>query len=126
MAFFWLFLLISQQSAIYLGLISRSYRIVTDISLPDIWVIDPATKGEDLIRSMPKDYLQYVRSIPNIEWAVPVNYLLMPLKTTSGKYTVAEVYGIDDKTLIGMPELLKGNIEDLYREGGVIIDSQFC
>lgn len=116
-------LLISQQSAIYLGLISRSYRIVTNISLPDIWVIDPATQGEDLIRSMPKDYLQYVRSTPNIEWAVPVNYLLLPLKTTSGKYTVAEVYGIDDQTLIGMPKLLKGNAEDLYREGAVIIDS---
>lgn len=116
-------LLISQQSAIYLGLISRSYRIVKNISLPDIWVIDPATKGEDLIRSMPKDYLQYVRSIPNIEWAAPVNYLLLPLKTSSGKYKVTEVYGIDDQTLMGMPELLKGNIEDLYREGAVIIDS---
>lgn len=116
-------LLISQQSAIYLGLLSRSYRIVTTISLPDIWVIDPATKGEDLIRSMPKDYLQYVRSSPNIEWAVPVDYLLLPLKTTSGKYKIAEVYGVDDQTLIGMPKLLKGNFEDLYREGAVIIDS---
>ncbi len=116
-------LLISQQSAIYLGLVSRSYRIVKNFSLPDIWVIDPATKGEDLIRSMPKDYLQYVRSIPNIEWAAPVNYLLLPLKTSSGKYKVAEVYGIDDQTLMGIPELLKGNVEDLYREGAVIIDS---
>lgn len=116
-------LLISQQSAIYLGLISRSYRVVTNTSLADIWVIDPATQGEDLIRSMPKDYLQYVKSTPNIEWAVPVNYLLMPIKTTSGKYNVAEVYGIDDQTLIGMPKLLKGNAEDLYREGAVIIDS---
>ena len=116
-------LLISQQSAIYLGLISRSYRIVTNISAPDIWVIDPATRGEDLVRSMPKDYLQYVRSTPNIEWAVPVNYLLMSVTATSGKYRVAEVYGIDDQTLIGIPKLLKGHAEDIYREGAIIIDS---
>jgi len=116
-------LLISQQSAIYLGLLSRSYRIVTNISLPDIWVIDPATEGEDLIRSMPKAYLQYVRSIPNIEWAAALHYLLLPLKTTSGKYNVAEVYGIDEQSLVGMPELLEGNVDDLYREGAVIIDS---
>jgi putative ABC transport system permease protein len=116
-------LLISQQSAIYLGLISRSYRVVTDNSVPDIWVIDPATQGEDLIRSMPKDYLQYVKSIPNIEWAVPVSYLLLPLKTASGKYKIAEVYGIDEQTLIGMPHLLEGNIEDLYRQGAVIVDA---
>lgn len=116
-------LLISQQSAIYLGLISRSYRIVTNNPLPDIWVIDPATEGEDLIRSMPKDYLQYIRSSPNIEWAVPVNYLLMPLKTPSGKYKVAEIYGFDDQTLLGVPKLLQGSIDDIYREGAVIIDS---
>src|SRR5437763_1069051 len=30
-------LLISQQSAIFLGLVSRSYRIVTDIPAPNIW-----------------------------------------------------------------------------------------
>lgn len=116
-------LLISQQSAIYLGLISRSYRIVTNISAPDIWVIDPATKGEDLIRPMPKEYLQYVRSIPNVEWAVPVNYLLLPIKTIAGKYGVAEIYGIDDQTLIGMPKLVEGHVEDLYLEGAIVIDS---
>lgn len=116
-------LLISQQSAIYLGLLSRSYRMVDNISQPDIWVIDPATEGEELIRPMPKNYLQYVKSIPGIEWAVPVNYLLLPLKTTSGQYHIAEVYGMDDQTLIGMPELLKGNQSDLYRQGAVVIDS---
>jgi putative ABC transport system permease protein len=116
-------LLISQQSAIYLGLISRSYRIVTNISLPNVWVIDPATEGEDLIRSMPKDYLQYVRSIPNIEWAVPLSYFLLPLTTPSGLFKVAEVYGVDDSTLIGMPELLEGNSQDLYQDGAIVIDS---
>lgn len=116
-------LLISQQSAIYLGLVQRSYRIVSNITLPNIWVIDPSTQGEDLIRSMPKDYLQYVRSIPNIEWAEPINYTLLPLTTTSGIFKVAEVYGVDDRTLIGIPKLLEGHAQDLYRDGGVIIDS---
>lgn len=117
-------LLISQQSAIYLGLISRSYRIVTNVSEPDIWVIDPATQGEDLIRSMPKEYLQYVKSIPHIEWAVPVNYLLLPFTTGVGAFTVAEIYGIDGQTLVGMPKLIEGNVQDLYREGGIILDSR--
>lgn len=116
-------LLISQLSAIYLGLIARSYRITENISVPNIWVIDPTTKGEDLIRPLPKNYIQYVKSTPGVEWAVPVNYLLLPLKTTSGNYKVAEIYGIDDQTLIGVPELIEGHIEDLYRDGAVIIDS---
>jgi putative ABC transport system permease protein len=115
-------LLISQQSAIFLGLISRSYRLVTAISAPNAWVIDPTTQGEDLIRSMPEDYLMYVRSIPNVEWAVPVNYALLPLATPSGLFKISEVYAIDDETLVGAPDLLEGNIQDLYSDGAIILD----
>ncbi len=116
-------LLISQQSAIYLGLISRSYRIVTNIPSPDVWVVDHATEGEDLIRPMPRNYVQLIKSTPGVEWAVPVNYLLLPLKTGSGNFKVAEIYGLDDETLTGMPQLLEGQPDDLRRSGGVIIDS---
>lgn len=117
-------LLISQQSAIYLGLISRSYRIVTNVPEADIWVIDPATHDENLIRAMPKDYLQYVKGIPNIEWAVAVNYLLVHVATETGIFTSAEIYGLDDQTLVGMPKLIEGNIQDLYKEGGIVVDSR--
>ena len=118
-------LLISQQSAIFLGLISRSYRIVTDISSPNVWVIDPATNGEDLIRSMPQDYLGYIKSIPNIEWAVPINYSLFPLAVpSSGIFKVTEVYGIDDETLMGAPELIEGDIQNLHSDGAIILDSK--
>lgn len=117
-------LLISQQSAIFLGLVSRSYRIVINIASPDIWVIDSSTNGEDLIRSMPEEYLWYVKSIPNIEWAVPINYALFPLTApSSGLFKVAEVYGLDDETLLGAPELLQGNVQNLHTDGGIIIDS---
>lgn len=117
-------LLISQQSAIFLGLLSRSYRIVTAIPSPNIWVIDPATNGEDLVRPMPEDYLGYIKSIPNIDWAVPINYALFPLTVpSSNNYKIAEVYGIDDESLIGAPELVKGDIQNLYSNGAVIVDS---
>lgn len=117
-------LLITQQSAIFLGLLSRSYRMVTEIPAPNVWVIDPATYGEDLIRSMPEEYLGTIKSIPNIEWAVPINYALFPLREpSSGIYNIAEVYGIDDATLMGAPELVKGNIQNLHSDGGIIIDS---
>ncbi|MBA3956814.1 MAG: ABC transporter permease [Parachlamydiaceae bacterium] len=117
-------LLISQQSAIFLGLVSRSYRIVTAISAPDVWVLDPGTSGEDIIRSMPANYLGYVKSIPDVEWAVPINYALFPMTAPhSGIFKMAEVYGIDDETLIGAPELLEGDIANLHSEGAIIIDS---
>lgn len=114
-------LLISQQSAIFLGLMSRSYRIVEAISSPNIWVIDPDSYGEDQLRTMPQGYLSHVKDIPGIAWAGAINYMLIPMITPSGEFKIAEVYGIDDETLLGAPELVKGNIQDLRRDGGVIV-----
>ena len=72
-------LLISQQSAIFLGLVSRSYRIVTDIPLPNVWVMDSATESDDKVREMPAGYLDVVRSSPGVEWASPINVINLPL-----------------------------------------------
>ena len=117
-------LLISQQSAIFLGLVSRSYRLVTATPAPNAWVVDPTTEGEDLVRAMPEDYVRYVKSLPGVEWALPINYALLPLTTPTGQFRITEIYGIDDATLMGAPELLEGNIRDLHSDGAIILDSE--
>lgn len=117
-------LLICQQSAIFLGLVSRSYRLVTDIPQPNLWIIDPSTESDEKIRSMPGGYVDVVRGIPNVEWASPINVGHYPLSTQSGIFHICQLYGIDDATLIGAPtEMVEGNILDLRRDGGVIIDT---
>lgn len=116
-------LLISQQSAIFLGLINRSYRLVSDTPQPNVWVIDPATQSDEKVRTIPKEYVNVIRSIPGVEWATPLTIALLPMATSTGIYDMALVYGIDDATLIGVPiKMLEGSIRDLHREGGVIID----
>ncbi len=117
-------LLITQQSAIFLGLVSRSYRMVKDIPYPNVWVIDPATESDEKVRAMPKGYLDIVRGIPNIEWAVPINVMDIPISTKSGIFHVCQLYGIDAATLIGAPEnIVEGNVTDLRRANAVILDA---
>jgi putative ABC transport system permease protein len=116
-------LLIAQQSAIFLGLVSRSYRMVTDISIPDIWVVDPATASDDRVRPIPEGLLDVVRSVPGVKWAVPIDRANLPLVTQSGVFQVCDLFGVDDVTLIGAPRnMIAGSITDLRREGGVIVD----
>ena len=116
-------LLISQQSAIFLGLVSRSYRIVTDIAAPNIWVMDPATESEDKLRTMPAGYLDVVRSTPGVEWAVPLSIMMIPVVSPSGGFDMCQLFGIDDATLIGAPtQMVEGSVRDLRREGAVIVD----
>jgi putative ABC transport system permease protein len=33
--------LITQQSAIFVGIMTRTFSFLTDVGLPDIWVVDP-------------------------------------------------------------------------------------
>lgn len=116
-------LLISQQAAIFLGLVSRSYRLVTDIPTPNIWVVDPVTESDEKARGMPEGYLEVVKSIPGIEWAVPINIMDIPMVTASGVFHVCALCGVDDATLIGAPtDMLEGNVTDLRRQGAVIVD----
>lgn len=116
-------LLISQQSAIFFGLLSRSYRMVTDIPAPNIWVIDPVTESDEKIRDIPMKHLDTIRSLPNIEWAIPLSITHLPLVTSSGAFEIGKLYGIDDATLIGAPiHMLEGQVSDLRRQGAVIVD----
>ncbi len=116
-------LLISQQSAIFLGLVSRSYRMVTDVPAPNIWIVDPLTESDEKVRGMPEGFLDVVKSIPGVEWAGPINVASLPLVTSAGIFDVGEVYGIDDATLIGAPtDIIDGSLRDLHREGAVIVD----
>lgn len=117
-------LLIAQQSAIFLGVVARSYRMVTDLPQPTIWVIDPATESEDKVRSLPLKYLDVVRSVPGVEWAVPFNSALIPMVTANGTFDISFLYGIDDASLIGAPnQIVEGSVQDLRREDSIIIDN---
>jgi putative ABC transport system permease protein len=116
-------LLISQQSAIFLGLVARSYRMITDIPAPNIWIINPLTESDEKAKDIPIGYLDIIRSIPGIEWAEPIGVAQLPLQTSTGAFHIGKINGLDDASLMGAPvDLLQGHIQDLHREGAVIID----
>lgn len=116
-------LLISQQSAIFLGLVSRSYRMITDIPAPNIWIIDPSTESDEKAKDISIGYVDVVRSIPGIEWAEPIEIAALPLSTTSGIFHIGHLYGVNDVSLMGVPlNIVQGQLKDLRRDGAVIID----
>ena len=45
-------LLITQQSAIFLGLMTRTFGFLTDTALPDIWVMDPKVQYIDDLKPL--------------------------------------------------------------------------
>lgn len=117
-------LLITQQSAIFTGLMTRTYSSISDLALPDIWVMDPKVQFIDDIKPMQSTKLLNVRGVEGVDWAVPLYKGLLKARLDNGNFQTVNVIGLDDATLIGGPPgMIEGRLADLRRNEGVIIDA---
>ncbi len=116
-------LLITQQMAIFVGLMTRTYSAVTDLGQPDVWVMDPKVQFIDDLKPLQSTELYRVRGVEGVAWAVPLYKGLLKARLDNGSFQTCNVLGLDDATLIGgPPEMLEGKLEDLRRSESVIVD----
>lgn len=116
-------LLITQQSAIFAGVMTRTFSFLSDVGLPDIWVVDPQVKFIDDIRPMQDTEILRVRGVEGVQWALPLFKGNLAVRRTDGTYQSCIVIGLDDATLMGGPPfMVAGKLSDLRRYGGVIVD----
>lgn len=116
-------LLITQQSAIFVGLMTRTYSFVTDTPVADLWVMDPEVEHHADAKPMLPTELQRVRSVEGVDWAVPMFKTFARMRMPNGALRNCILVGVDDVTLIGgPPQMVQGSMSDLYRTDGVIID----
>ncbi len=122
-------LLITQQTAIFCGLMTRTFGAITDLGQPDIWVMDKKVQFIDDIKPMQDTQLYRVRGVTGVEWAVPLYKGLIRARLENGNFQTCNVIGLDDATLIGGPPKMVpdstgkiGRIEDLRRSEAVIVD----
>ncbi|MFN5746177.1 MAG: ABC transporter permease [Methylococcaceae bacterium] len=116
-------LIMTQQPAIFIGLMMRSYSFITDVGLPDIWVMDPKVQFVDDVKPLQDMELYRVRGIRGVDWAMPLYKGLIKARLANGNFQTCNVIGLDDATLIGGPAtLLQGQLSDLRRSDAVIVD----
>src|SRR5256885_5536506 len=113
-------LLITQQMAIFFGLMCRTFGAITDTGQPDIWVMDPKVQFIDDIKPMQDTTLYRVRGVEGVEWAVPLYKGLLKARLSNGNFQTCNVLGLDDTSLIGGPPyMVEGRLEDLRRADSV-------
>ena len=116
-------LLITQQAGIFWGLMCRTYGFITDLGLPDIWVMDPKVQFIDDAKPMQDTELYRVRGTEGVEWAVPLYKGLIKARLEGGNFQTCNVLGLDDATLVGgPPEMVVGRLDDLRKADAVIVD----
>ena len=116
-------LLMSQQIAIFAGIMGRTASQVTDVRDADIWVMDAKTRFVDEAPALPETDLQRVRGVPGVAWAVKMYKGQVSARLDNGQYRSVILFGIDDKSLVGSPrKMVLGNVEDLKLPDAVVVD----
>ncbi len=116
--------IISQQSAILVGIIKRTGGLITDTSQPQIWVMDPTVQYIDDVKPLKDTDLYRVQSVEGVEWAVPLYKGTIAARLKNGTFQTCIFLGIDGATFIGQPPvMLEGKVEDLRLDDGVIVSN---
>ena len=116
-------LLITQQAAIFTGLMTRTYGAISDLGIAEVWVVDPKVQFIDDIKPIADTQLLRVRGVSGVDWAMPLYKGLLKARLVNGNFQTVNVIGLDDATLMGgPPEMIEGRLADLRRSDGVIVD----
>lgn len=115
--------LLANQMGIFVGIMARPSSQITDVVDADIWVMDPQTLYDGEVFAL-RDYDLYrVRSVPGVEWAVPLYKGTARAKGPDGKFRTVILMGVDDASLVGAPrKMLLGSLRDLDQPDAAIID----
>ncbi len=116
-------LLMAQQSAFCVGLLSLSGNFVRDVREADVWVMRPGTVNATSALPMASNQLQRVKVVAGVQWAMPLFNGNAQVRIADGSSLAVSVLGVDDDTLIGTPQaVLLGNFEDLRQPNAVFLN----
>lgn len=119
-------LLITQQAAIFRGVMSLTYGAITDCPEADLWIGDPGIRELGNNDQLNARSLDLVRGVPGIAWVAPLNRRILKLRMQNNGIESVMAVGIDDATFIGGPvvgQMMSGRVEDLRRPRAVVVDA---
>lgn len=116
-------LLVCQQLSIFFGLLGRASSVVNDVREADIWVMDPSVKTIDVPYPLRDTVLPRVRGVEGVAWAVPFFKAAVQVRTREGTLENAVILGVDDASLVGVPDaFVLGSIDDLSMPDSIAIN----
>jgi putative ABC transport system permease protein len=115
--------LMIQQPGMLISILSMTYSFISDVSLPDIWVMDPKVQQIDDSKPLLDTQLYRVRGVRGVEWAVPLYKGSQKVRLSNGETVMSNLFGLDDATLIGGPAvMIEGKLSELRLPDSVIVD----
>jgi putative ABC transport system permease protein len=113
----------TQQPALFLGILRNAYGFISDAGIADLWVMDPRVEYSRDIRPLSDTAVGRVRGIEGVGWAVPLYVGSAGVRAADGNFLSSTLIGLDDATRIGGPAVMvTGRLADLERPDGIIVN----
>jgi len=115
--------LMSHQVSIFCGLMNRTASQIDDVRDASIWIMDPKTQYLDEVKALTDQDLFRIRGVSGIDWAVPLFKGTSRAKGPDGKFRGVILMGLDDATLVGLPQKVTlGSARALAEPEAIAID----
>jgi putative ABC transport system permease protein len=115
--------LITEQSAIFCGVMQRTTSQIHDTQGADIWVMNSNARYIDDLKAISDNSVFRVRDVQGVSWAVNLYRGQGQAQLANGNYQGLILLGIDDATLVGAPtQMLVGKIGDLQQPDAILVD----
>lgn len=112
--------LMMQMTSVFSGVMYRTAATIFNVGAK-IWVMDPSVNIQTDNIPVPNYILDFVRSIDGVKYAVPLYSGTGLVKLTDGTYQSTNIIGLDDATLFGRPQIINGNILNIYNDDAYIV-----
>ena len=115
--------LVTWPSALFTGVMRRSFSFLTDVGLPNVWVVSPQAQYIEDVKPLRDTEVLRVRGTEGVEWAVGLFKGALRARMNDGTFQNCTVIGLDDATLIGgPPKMIAGQLADLRQADSIILD----
>jgi putative ABC transport system permease protein len=114
----------TQQPALFLGILRNAYGFISDAGVADLWVMDTQVQYSRDIRPLSDTAVGRVRGVEGVGWAVPLFIGSAGIRQDNGNFLSGTLIGLDDATLIGGPAVIvAGRLADLKHPDGIIVNA---
>ena len=109
--------LVTWPSALFTGVMRRSFSFLTDVGLPDIWVVDPQVQYIEDVKPL-RDTEVFACAEPKASNGRSAFYKgMLRARMNDGTFQNCTVIGLDDATLIGgPPKMIAGQLADFDKQ----------
>ena len=115
-------LLMTQQCAVFFGLLSWTTSHLSNIR-SKIWVVEAKVEQVNELKPLRDTDVSRVRSVPGVAWAVPLYISILQARLADGNFKPILCVGLDSPSLVGRPAvILSGKLEDIRLPNSVIVD----